>query len=232
MRDGVKVIVKKRGREGDNNMDKNADRIAQDIKEIVRTRGAITDKLTAIEQHVGATMHHARKTITQLAEKTTSSVTEVVQTTKDSLDLTVQASRHPWKFVGGALIFGYAAGLIYRRGWRVSTGVVPYYPPGAKGAAVMPTNGFQSSERRDTGVYPFYPDRAEERSKRESSQTNRLTMWAELERALQDELGVARDGFIRFGRGFFREMVRHTIPAMVQMMGSSPRERNSRSDRS
>ena len=212
-------------------MDKNADRIAQDIREIVHTRGAITDKLTAIEQHVGATMHHARKTITQLAEKTTSSVSEVAQATKDVLDPAVHATRHPWKFLGGALVFGYAAGLIYRRGWRVSTGVVPYYPPGAKGAAVMPTKGSPSSDRRDSGVYPFYPDMGEYDDRREPSQMDRPTMWAELERALQDELGTARDGFIRFGRGFFREMVRHTIPALVQIVGSNRREGGPRSDR-
>ena len=57
-------------------MDKDADRIAQDIKDIVQTRIAIAEKLGAIEQHVGSTMQHARTTMTQVADKTTSSVHE------------------------------------------------------------------------------------------------------------------------------------------------------------
>jgi hypothetical protein len=58
-------------------MDEGADRIAQDMKEIVQTRVAIAEKLGAIEQHVGATMQHARTTMTQVANKTTSSVRQL-----------------------------------------------------------------------------------------------------------------------------------------------------------
>ncbi|RPH80651.1 MAG: hypothetical protein EHM80_04710, partial [Nitrospiraceae bacterium] len=62
-------------------MDKGADRIAQDIKDIVQTRIAIAEKLGAIEQHVGSTMQHARTMMTQVADKTTSSVHETLKAT-------------------------------------------------------------------------------------------------------------------------------------------------------
>ncbi len=66
-------------------MDKGAESIAQDIKDIVQTRVAIAEKLGAIEQHVGTTLQHARTMMTQVADKTTSSVRETMQATTGSL---------------------------------------------------------------------------------------------------------------------------------------------------
>ena len=113
-------------------MDKGADRIAQDIKDIVQTRIAIAEKLGAIEQHVGSTMQHARTTMTQVADKTTSSVHETLKATKEAFDPRVHVARHPWVFVGGTMVLGYAVGALYRRGWRID-GVAPYYPRRRKG---------------------------------------------------------------------------------------------------
>jgi hypothetical protein len=211
-------------------MDNGAERMAQDIKDIVQTRVAMAEKLGAIEQHIGATMHHARTTMTQLADKTTSSVRDTMQMTKDALDPRVHAARHPWMFMGGALVLGYAVGSFYRRGGRITTGVLPYYPPGTEGAAVMPRSGSSSSERRKSGVYPFYPHQAADHGRGGQGQAGRLTVWAEVERALYDELGVARNSLIRFGRGLLREMVRQAVPALVQIIGGTRRERDSRSE--
>ena len=210
-------------------MDKGAERIAQDMKDIVRTRVAIAEKLGSIEQHVGTTMEHARTTMTQLADKTTSSVRETMRATKETLDPSVHAARHPWVFVGGTLILGYAVGNIYRRGWRITTGLLPYYPVGAKGATVMPTGDSPSSERRESGVYPYYPRPSADHERGKQGQTDRLTVWTELERALQYELGAARNGFIRFGRGLLREIVRQAVPALVQIVVGNRGERDSRS---
>ncbi len=211
-------------------MDNGAERIAQDMKDIVQTRVAIAEKLGTIEQHIGTTMQHARVTMTELADKTTSSVRETMQVTKEALDPSVQMTRHPWVFVGGALGLGYAVGSIYRRGWRITTGVVPYYPPSAKGAAMMPASGSPSSEGQEPGVYPFYPQPAADQGRGEPGPADRLPVWAELERAVQDELGVARNGIIRFGRGLLREMVRQAVPALVQVIGGTRRQRDSRSE--
>ena len=210
-------------------MDKSADRIAQDIKDIVQTRIAIAEKLGAIEQHVGSTMQHARTMMTQVADKTTSSVHETLKATKEAFDPRVHVARHPWVFVGGTLVLGYAVGALYRRGWRID-GVVPYYPRGAKGAGVMPTSDSPSSEQQDPGVYPFYPHREADNASKEQGRSDRLTLWTELERVLQDELGVVRSGFVRFGRGLLHEMLRQAVPALVQVIAGNRREQAPRSE--
>ena len=216
-------------------MSTGADRIAQDINDIVHTRVAIAEKLEAIEHHVGTTLHHARTMMTDVADKTTSSLRETIEATRGAVDPHVHASRHPWIFVGGALVLGYAVGTFSRNGWRTSTRVVPYYPPGAKSAGVMPANDLPKSER-DPGVYPFYSQSSSSNTTAEHSRENQgwsdhHSVWTELERAFQDELGTVRTSVIRFGRGLLREMVRQAIPTLVHMLGDTRRERAPHSDR-
>jgi hypothetical protein len=209
-------------------MDKGAERIAQDMKDIVETRVAIAEKLEAIEQHVGATMQHARTVMTQVADKTTSTVDETVKATKEVFDLRIQAERHPWMFVGGSLVLGYGVGMLYQRGWRITTGVVPYYPRGAESAPIMQESG-ASSEQRDPGVYPFYPPHHEtEKAERQHGGTEQ-TVLGELGNAFQEELSTVKDSFIRFGRGVIREMVRQTVPALVQIIAGNRGNRTSHS---
>ena len=167
--------------------------------------------------------------MTQVADKATSSVRDTMQVTKEALDPRVHVTRHPWVSVGGAVVLGYAVAAISRRGRRITTGIVPYYPHGAKGAGVMPMSDSSAPERRESGVYHFYPYPAVDHGEGEQGRTDRSTIWAELDRAFQDELGVARDGLIRFGRGLLREMVRQSIPALVQLVGGYRRERDAHS---
>ena len=209
-------------------MDNGADRIAQDIKDIVQTRVAIAEKLGAIEQHVGTTMQHARTMMTQVADKTTSSVQETLQATQEAFDPRVHVARHPWVFVGGTVALGYAVSALYRRGWRINA-VVPYYPRGAKSAGVMPTSGSSPSEREKPGVYPFYPPREADHASPEQGRADQPTMWTELERAVQDELGGVRSKAIQFGRGLIHDMVRQGVPALLGILASNRRERNPRS---
>ena len=223
------MSLHKRAKEEREIMDKGAERIAQDMRDIVQNRVAIAEKLGAIEEHVGSTMRHARTMMTELADKTTSSVRETAQRTKEVLDPSVHVTHHPWISVGAAVCLGYAVGAIYRRGWRTTTGVVPYYRQGMKGAAVMPISGSSAPERRESGVYPLYTRSAADYEGREQGRTDRSTIWAEVERTLQDDLGVARMGFIQFGRSLLREMVRQTVPALVQIVIGNRRERHSRS---
>jgi hypothetical protein len=167
--------------------------------------------------------------MTQVADKTTSSVDETLKATKESFDPRVHVTRHPWVFVGGTLVLGYAVGALYRRGWRID-GVPPHYPRGTKGAAVMPTSGSPSSEWQESGVYPFHPPRETDHASEEQGRSDRLTLWAELGRVLQDELGVVRRGFVRFGRGLLHEMLRQAVPALMQIIAGNRREQAPRSE--
>ncbi len=211
-------------------MDEVADRIAQDMKDIVRTRVAIAEKLGAIEEHVGTTMQHARTTMTQVANKTTTSVQETMQATKEAFDLRLQAARHPWILISGAVVAGYGFGSLYHRDRRVRSGVVPYYPRIAQSAPVMPKTG--TADQKETGVYSFYPPGHEgDHGRGEPDQADRSTVVGELERAFHDEIGAVRGKLVGFGRGLIREMVRQAVPAFVHIITGTRRERNPRSAR-
>ena len=193
-------------------MNKDAELIAQDMNTIARTRMAIAEKLGAIEAHVDTTMQHARTTMTHLENKTTSAVRETMQVTKDAFDPSIHAARHPLMFVGGALALGYAVGtLSYRGSRRIQSGVVPYYPPGAKGAPIMPVSGSPAPEGREPGVYPFYPQGSEPNHRRPQDHSDRLSVWGELEQVLHEELGEVRRGVIQLGRDFLREIISRAI---------------------
>lgn len=198
-------------------MDTSADRIAQDIKDIAQTRAAIAEKFDDIEHHVGETMQHARTTMTWLADQTVSTVRHTMRATRDALDPSVHAARHPWVFVGGALLLGYAAGVASRGGWRLTAGVVPYYPPAAEGAAVMPASASVLSGHEQSGVYPFYPSKP--------ARFDLPTLRAELEQAIQDELGRVHHSVIRFGRGLVRKMAHQVVAVFVHLVGGSNSDR-------
>ena len=212
-------------------MDRGAEQIAQDMKAITETRLAIAERLRQIEQHVGTTMQHARTMMTHLEDSTSSAVRDTMQVTKEAFDPKIHAARHPWAFVGGAMELGYAVGTLYYRGTRrIPSGVIPYYPPGTKGAAVMPTNGAPTAEHRESGVYPFYPYGAMDDRGRDQGRTDRPRLWAELEHALHDELAEVRNGAIRFGRGLLRDLISHAVPALAQIIRNSHDGDRSRRD--
>ena len=213
-------------------MEEGADRIAQDMKDIVQTRLAIAEKIGAIEEHVGTTMQHARTTMTQVANSTTASVQETMQATREAFDLRLQAERHPWILISAAVVAGYGFGSLCHRDRRIRSGVVPYYPREAHGAPVMPKNDSSSSERQKPGVYTFYPPPQEGNTKREGQdRADRFTVMGELERAFHDEIGNVRGKLVGFGRGLIREMLRQAVPAFVQFISGPRRERNPRSAR-
>lgn len=205
-------------------MDRGAEQIAQDMKAITETRMAIAERLSEIEQHVGTTMQHARTMMSHLEDSTTSAICETMQVTKDAFNPSIHAARHPWLFVGGALILGYAVGTVcFRDDRRIPAGVIPYYPPGTEGATVMPTNGAPSSEQVESGVYPFYPHGAMDNRRSDQRSAARPTLWAELEQTFQEELAEVRSGAIRVGRGLLRDLIGHAVPVLAQIL-RNPRD--------
>jgi len=193
-------------------MDRSTNSIAQDIKDIAQTGAALAEKFGDIEQHIGQTMHHARTTMNRLAEQTVSTVRHTMQATNKALDPSEHAARHPWVFLGGAIFLGYMAGIVYRRS-RPPLGVVPYYPPAAKGAAVMPGSVSVPSEKEKSGVYPFYPTKPD--------RLDRPSLRVELEEAIHDELSLIRQGVIRIGRGVVRKMIHQVVALLAYLAGGS-----------
>lgn len=197
------VSLAERAKEERETMATGAERIAQDMRDIVQTRVAIAEKLGVIERQAGTTMQHAKTVMTELADTTKASVRKTMQVTQQALDPRVHLIRHPWISVGGIVVLGYVVGAIYRRGRRIPTGAVPYYSQGMKGVS------------DNAGM--------------EQGRPNPSPIWAEAERAIRDELGIVRGGLIGFGRGLLREIVRQAIPALMQRVGGYCREEHPRS---
>ena len=168
-------------------------------------------------------MKHAKDVIGEMADKTSSSARTATEVTANVLDPVVQLGRHPWALIGGALVVGFAVGTMQRHGWKLSDGVVPYYPPKAKGAPIMPAKGSSSSQTEESGVYRFYPQHRVSNPDRPHTQADRPTIWAELEETVRGELDAARSGLVGIVRGMVREFVRRAVPVVVQKIDGGGR---------
>lgn len=156
--------------------------------------------------------------MTSLADKTAKTVPNTTEATREALDSREHALRHPWAILGGGLLVGYMVAVVYRRSWRHSPGVVPYFPPAAEGAAVMPSSVSVPFEQEKPGVYPFYPP--------EPGRTRRPSLLVELEEAIHDELNLLQQIIIRTGRGVVHKMITHVAAIFVQLVeGSNPDRR-------
>ena len=105
-------------------MDHTDDRIEQDIKDILKTRVAISDKLEMLEQRVEEKMERSRVAVKDLVDHTAEVVEGMMDKTKRTLDPLHQFNQRPWLMLGGAIMLGYIAGLVETK--MRSTGVYPY----------------------------------------------------------------------------------------------------------
>jgi len=201
-------------------MDRGAEQMAEDLRDIMDTRVAMTEKLDAIHQHVGGTMTHAKRVMKQVSGHTASSVRGATRTTMTVLEPILQWGRHPWMLVGGALMVGYTVGTLQR---QFATRVYPYYPPGAKGAPVMPEDAPAASASHEPGVYPFYPQHWTRTSNTAQGSGERPPVWAELETAVREELDQAKSSLVWIARGIVREFFRQTVPVLVRKVGGDGR---------
>lgn len=135
-------------------MDQGTDRISEDLKDIVRTRGAIADKLELIERRLTSSVEEAKAKADEIVGRTQASVQEAVDSVKAATDPQRLAHDHPWLLLSGAIAVGMTLGVALRSTSR-QNGVIPYYPPNAHAAEVMPEA--EHEETRQEGVYPYYP---------------------------------------------------------------------------
>jgi hypothetical protein len=138
-------------------MDQRTSDVEEDVKDILRTRMALAEKLELLEQRVEEKVQGTRSAAIDVINHAKNTVVKFMESTSDTLNPSMQAGRRPWLLVGGAIAIGFLAGWMDTR--RRNSGVYPYYPARAKGADVMPPEGDDGEHRR--GVYAYYPGQAE-----------------------------------------------------------------------
>lgn len=111
-------------------------------------RASLAEKLDTLENKIIRTVDEAREAVADTVQTVKDSVQSSVATVKDSvsssvetvketLDIRLQAQRHPWAVFGGAIAAGFVAGWALNRMQRTSRGAGPPagYAPGAYTAA-------------------------------------------------------------------------------------------------
>jgi len=135
-------------------MDQRAHDVEEDLKNILRTRMALADKVRSLEQRVEDTVEYTRETAMETIEAAKKRAMQWMTSPTDRLRSFEMLARRPSIIAGGVvaislLTLWMAQGRRYRR-----SGVYPYYPPRVEGADVVP-------QGKRPGVYPYYPPRAE-----------------------------------------------------------------------
>ena len=191
-------------------MDQGTDRIAEDLKEIVRTRGAIADKLDLIERRLASSVEEAWTKADDVIDRTQTTMFQALDSVKAATDPRRLANDHPWLLLSGAIAVGMTLGTALHASRRRS-GVTPYYPPKADAADVMPSEGTDVTRRE--GVYPYYPD---DRPRTRRVDTDRETsLLGDLGGVVAHELNQVRDELIAMASGILRAWVRETVRHVV-----------------
>ena len=202
-------------------MDQTDDRIQQDIKDILQTRMAISDKLEMLEHRVEEKVERSRTAVKELVDHTAGVVEGMMDKTKMTLDPLHQFSQRPWVVLGGAVMLGYIAGLIESR--MRATGVHPYYTPEAEGAPVMPPGSRQERAAPEEGVYPYYPTGYPTGHERQKADARRMpphmSFLQDVADGLMDEVDHIKAGVIEAGRVFLRDVSTHVIPSLLHTLG-------------
>ena len=184
-------------------MDQGRGDIGQDVRDILETRNAISEKLEILEHRFQETVQGTRTAVEEVVDRTKSTVEEMVDRvrdtaddfvdrTKQTFDPTYQVQQHPWAMVGGAILVGYVLGTLEPRMSSGSppSGVYPYYPPDAdqEGAAVMPTAG----------------------------RWQRSNVWQQVSQEISGEIEHAKHAMIEVGRSFVHDFFQEALPALAQ----------------
>ncbi len=214
------------------------DHIEQDIKDILQTRMAISDKLELLEHRVEEKMERSRTAVKDLVDHTAGVVEGLMDKTKTTLDPVHQFNQRPWVMLGGAIMLGYIAGLVESR--MRATGVHPHYTPGAEGAGVMPSAPRQERAAPEEGVYPYYPTgyptgREGQTKRRQSGNMTpmppHMSFLQDVADGLMEEVDHIKAGVIEAGRVFLRDVSTHLIPSLLHTMGDRVMKRAGSSER-
>lgn len=134
-------------------MDQREFDVEEDLKNILRTRIALTEKVQSLEQRVQDTVRSTRETAMETLDAVHKKSTQWMTATADQFPSFEMLMRRPPIIAGGLMAIGLVAIWMTQRKPHQRSGVYPYYPPRSGGADVLP------HEER-AGVYPYYSPRA------------------------------------------------------------------------
>jgi ElaB/YqjD/DUF883 family membrane-anchored ribosome-binding protein len=219
-------------------MDQRTSDVEEDLKDILRTRLALADKLQLLEQRVEETVQGTKNAALDVINHARNTAVDFVESATESLDPTIQASRRPWVLVGTAIAIGFAAGLIEQR--RRRSGVYAYYPPEAEGADVMPSEG-RARHRR--GVYPYYsahsevePVEAQGDGHAEGSRPapaipalrQVTSLWQDFTAQFAQERQRLQEAALRTGRSFLQDLAHIVVQSLIDQLERRPPSRSPR----
>lgn len=199
-------------------MDQRTSAIDQDLKHIVQTRIAIAEKLRLLEQRITHQAEDVTMTCSQMVNRTTTNLHQLMDKTKSAMTPSPQVAEHPWLLLGGALCAGYAIGLIERGTRHARNGVYPYYPPGARGSRVMPGPAQpKAAAGKKEGVYDYYPQ--DSRASHKAAGADRGSLWESVTHEFGQETEEATRMVIQAGRSLIFELARKAMPEIARTLG-------------
>jgi ElaB/YqjD/DUF883 family membrane-anchored ribosome-binding protein len=184
-------------------MDQRRSDVGQDVRNILETRNAISQKIEMLEHRFQETVEGTKTTVEEIVDRVKEAADDFVDRTKQTFDPTYQVYQHPWAMVGGAILVGYVLGTLESRmsSGREASGVYPYYPPNApeeEGAAVMPTRSSHLSN-----------------------------LWQDVSHEISGEIEHAKGALIEVGRTFIHDFFQQALPALGQTLAGGRRDHRS-----
>ena len=204
-------------------MDQRTSNVEEDLKEILRTRLALAEKIQMLEQRVEETVEGTRSAALDVIQQARNTAVDFVETTSKAINPRVQAGRRPWILVGSAIAIGLLTGYMERRS---KSGVYPYYPPDVQGADVMPSRG-NGQAHTQTGVYPFYSRSSDHNGQKTATQQGQSAsgaldllkpmsmLWNDLTEEFRKERERIQEAALQTGKSFVRDVGRIMVESLV-----------------
>lgn len=134
-------------------MDQREHDVEEDLKNIIRTRMALMDKVQSLEQRVEDTVRGTRENAMNTMEAAKTKAMQWMTSSTGRLSPIEMLGRRPPVIAGGVIAIGLLTIWMTQRKPHRRSGVYPYYPH-AGDADGVPRKG-------RSGVYPYFPPRAE-----------------------------------------------------------------------
>jgi ElaB/YqjD/DUF883 family membrane-anchored ribosome-binding protein len=180
-------------------MDQRRSDIGQDVKDIVQTRNAISQKIEMLEHRFHETVEETKTSVEDMVDRVKDAADDIVGRTKQTFDPTYHVDQRPWTMVGGAILVGYIIGTMRSRSRH------PSYMYPAAASQPMP---------RDVG------SRSGQLSRYQTS------LWGDVGKEISNEIEHAKHALIQAGRSFVQDFFIQVLPALAQSFGSRrPNER-------